>query len=83
MLACWPRLSEPVHRRTILKSLVVSWKNLEGHKADQDELKKELRDAAQLFVRGVEATQPTGTDIDNEVLAVVEADPYLGELFGL
>lgn len=64
---------------------MVCWKNLEENKADQFELKNELKNVAQLFVRSVGATEPPGTDysIHSEVLAVVEADPYLRELFGL
>jgi hypothetical protein len=83
IIACWPRISQPIHRRTILKSLVVCWKNIEAHKTDLDDLKKELKDVAQLFVRSVEATQSLGTDcaIDNEILVLVEADPCLQELF--
>lgn len=85
ILTCWPRISQPVHYRSILKSLVVCWKNIEDSKADQGNLKEGLKDLAQLLVTSAKSTDSTDADsgINNDILAVVEADPHLGELFSL
>lgn len=85
ILACWPRISQPIHYRLILKSMVACWKNIEHNKADQADLKEGLKDLSRLLVTGAETGDPSDTEygINSDVLALVEADSRLGELFGL
>jgi hypothetical protein len=80
ILACWPRISEPVHRRLVLKSIVLCWKNLEDTSI---KVRDELKCLTRLFITACEATLPAdaNSNIKTEVSDVVGADPRLWELF--
>jgi hypothetical protein len=83
ILTCWPRISQPEHRRNILKSSVLCWKNLEDGKIEEGKIKDELKGVAQLFIGTVDVPQHDGADsnISDEISALVDADPRLKELF--
>jgi hypothetical protein len=83
ILACWPRISEPVHRRLVLKSIVLCWKNLEDVSTNQSRVKDELKGLTLLFITACEAnlTADANSNIKTEVSDVVEANPPLWELF--
>ena len=83
ILACWPRISQPIHRRIILKSIVICWKNLEDSKTGHIQLKEELKSVTRLFMTAAESQlSDADSNINDEVSTVVEADPRLRELFG-
>lgn len=84
ILTCWPRISQPEHRRNILKSIVLCWKNLEDGHIEEGKIKDELKSVTRLFIGAVDVPQHDGADlnIDDEISALVDADPRLKELFG-
>lgn len=83
ILTCWPRISQPEHRRNILKSIVLCWKNVEDGKIEEKKTKDELKSVTRLFISAVESPQHDGanSDINDEISALVDADPRLQELF--
>ena len=82
ILACWPRISEPVHRRLVLKSIIQCWQNLEDDSDQEVKMKAELKSLTQLFLRACEATlhADTNSNIKDEVSAVLGADLRLSQL---
>jgi hypothetical protein len=80
ILNAWPRISEPVHRMTILKSLVLCWNNVTKSEVSED-VTAALTKVANLFVKVVEKNDEAG--IKGDIAKLVQADPRLEKLFGL
>ncbi|KAH8594490.1 hypothetical protein B0O99DRAFT_625064 [Bisporella sp. PMI_857] len=80
ILNAWPRISEPVHRMTILKSLVLCWNNVTKSEVSED-VTAALTKVANLFVKVVEKNDEAG--IKGDMAKLVQADPRLEKLFGL
>jgi hypothetical protein len=62
---------------------VLCWKNLKDRKIEGGKVKDELKSVTRLFIGAVEIPQHDGADsnIDDEISALVDADPRLMELF--
>lgn len=89
MLQAWPRIAEPVHRRSIMQSLTLCWGHLLAEKENARDQQGDsvgrlllaLTESASLF----RVTLKHGKDnsvSESEISELVMADPGLTQLFG-